>query len=152
MSTAPAINTATGSIAGTPAAEARRLIGYGWNVDDAGLWSTPDLSAPCSYDVALRVAETLAKAKQAAAAVAAPAPKNWWTHLAGTLPGTAGMSILMGALAAVIANPPPDAALPPSVVVWVKWALPLLGAVFLGVQVPRSMSAVSETKKAAVAP
>lgn len=132
MSTHPA------SVAGTSAAVARKLILLGWTpVDDTGLWTTTDLTEPCTSEVALRVAETLAKAKHVQAA------PNWWTHLAGSLPGTAGMSLLSSVLAAIIVNPPPEMGLPPVVVEWLKWLLPLLGTVLLGTQVPRSLKAVA---------
>ena len=126
-------------VAGTSAASARKLIALGWSpVDDTGLWSTPDLTEPCPADVALRVAETLAKAKKTL-----PVAQNWWTHLAGSLPGTAGMGILAGLLAAVVVNPPPTAGLSPTAVTWLQWALPLLATVLLGSQVPKSVKAVA---------
>jgi len=137
MSTSP-----EAKVAGTSAATARKLIDAGWfPVDDTGLWATKDITDPVPADVALRVAETLAKAQKI---VAAP-PTNWWTHLAGTLPGTAGMSILTAVVAAVVANPPPTAGLSPVAVEWLKWALPVIGMVLLGTQVPKSIKAAKGT-------
>lgn len=124
-------------VAGTSASDARRLIAAGWNVDDAGLCSTAGV-APCEAPVALRVAEALARAP---VAPAKPAASSWWTHLASSMPGTAGVGILSAIATYLVANPPPEAGLSPQASEWLKWALALLGAVLLGVQVPKSMAA-----------
>lgn len=125
------------SVGSTSAADARRLIAAGWNVDDAGLWSTAGMT-PCEAPVALRVAEALAKVP---AAPVGPAASSWWTHLASSMPGTAGVGILSAIATYLVANPPPEAGLSPQASEWLKWALALVGATLLGVQVPKSMAA-----------
>jgi hypothetical protein len=127
----------TATVAGASAADARKLISYGWTVNDAGLWSN-GVTDPCDVQVALKVAETLAKVPRPPVQVA-----NWWTHLAGSLPGTAGMGLLTGIAAAIVANPPPEMGLTPTAITWVKWGLAIAGAVLVGGQIPSSMKAVS---------
>jgi hypothetical protein len=135
MSTSPV--PAAPDIAGTSPANARELILLGWNVDNAGLWSN-GVVEPCEVQVALKVARTLAKVPRQPLQAA-----NWWTHLAGSMPGTAGLSLLTGVVTAIVANPPPEMGLSPTAVVWLKWLLPVVGAALLGLQLPKSLKAVT---------
>lgn len=123
-------------VAGTTAADARKLINMGWEVDDFGRWSKSGVTdEPLPPAEALRIAVAVARASSAGESPQ-PVQKGFWDHFARTPGGTT----LLGGVAAVVTyavlNPPTFLDVDPATLKWV------LGAIAVAVGINPTMKSL----------